>query len=204
MTQRGVSSSKSVWKIVSYTGDSGNRESLATLPSVTCSWLQGSARLYWTMMISPLGPCPEMASPANSRTSTPNGTAPNRTTSSTAPSSTPTLLAPMPHPRVRVVKLPWAEPSTDLPPLFEALRLLPGLKAAARRPWHQQNWPSDGTRFHGKWGARPVQRGLQASQADPVPSGSGRKGLPQGSQIHDVSTICSAGASWTWGRPPKK
>ena len=84
---------------------------------------------------------------------------------------------------VRVVKLPWAEPSSRFTALFEALAIS-WLKTASQKAVAAQlglSWDEIHTVME-----RAVQRGLKRRQAEPIPRlGSRREVLPQGAQIHD-------------------
>ena len=100
---------------------------------------------------------------------------------------------------VRVVKLPWAEPSSRFTALFEALAIA-WLKAASQKAVGRAVGAELGRdpRHHGA--RRQARTAASAGRTRP-PSGSGREGLPQGPQVHDAwSTIWSAGGCCTWPR----
>jgi transposase len=119
------------------------------------------------MKTSPPGPVPSAARPANSTTISPKGNGANldtcqyRTILHTEPPRTQ-----CPTHGVRVMKLPWAEPSSRFTALFEALAIA-WLKAASQKAVGQQlglSWDE----VHGIMD-RAVKRGLARRQAEPVP-----------------------------------
>ena len=102
---------------------------------------------------------------------------------------------------VRVVKLPWAEPSSRFTALFEALAIA-WLKAASQKAVAEQlglSWDE----IHGIM-ERAVKRGLERRQAEPIRrSGRGREGLPQGAQLPDAGQRSDARAGAVRGRRPQ-